>query len=237
VRVAVWATAILLAAQAAWAADPAVHITQYAHTTWRLQEGFFTGAPTAIAQTRDGYLWIGTANGLSRFDGVRFVPWNDIAPQKQLRSAEVFALLAARDGSLWIGAADGLFRWKDNKLSQYSIRSGIVTSIIQTRKGAIWVARARFLDEDGALCQVQDDGLRCHGRRDGVPLPYASALVEDLTGNIWVGTDTTPVRLQPASTTVLTLKHPIQLKGWLSRVNHEGFLRRSRTKSIGLAMK
>jgi len=213
VGVAIWATVILLAAQAAWAVDPAVHITQYAHTASRLQDGFFTGAPTAIAQTRDGYLWIGTANGLFRFDGVRFVPWNDIVLQTPLGSAEVFALLGARDGSLWIGAADGLFRWNDNKLSQYSIRSGIVTSIIQAENGAIWLARARFLDEDGALCQVLDVGLHCHGRRDGVPLPYASALVEDPIGNIWIGTDTQLVRWQPASSTVLTLKHSIQLKG------------------------
>jgi ligand-binding sensor domain-containing protein len=93
VGVRILVATILFAAHTAWAVDPATHITQYSHTAWRMQDGFFTGAPTAIAQTTDGYLWMGTANGLFRFDGVRFAPWADIAPQKQLESVEVSALL------------------------------------------------------------------------------------------------------------------------------------------------
>src|SRR5258707_511061 len=51
------------------------HISQYAHTAWRIQDGVFSGAPNAITQTTDGYVWIGTQAGLLRFDGVRFAPW------------------------------------------------------------------------------------------------------------------------------------------------------------------
>ena len=91
-------TALLFGASTAWAVDPATHLTQYSHRAWRLQDGLFDGAPTAIAQTTDGYLWIGTANGLFRFDGVSFVSWADMAPEKQLGSAEISALLGARDG-------------------------------------------------------------------------------------------------------------------------------------------
>jgi len=47
-------------------------ISQYGHTAWRVQDGSFSGAPTSIAQTQDGYLWIGTNSGLLRFDGVEF---------------------------------------------------------------------------------------------------------------------------------------------------------------------
>ena len=78
--------------------------------TWRLQDGAFNGAPTAIGQTTDGYIWIGTENGLFRFDGVRFVSWADLSDQKQIRSAEVSALLGASDGSLWVGAGYHLYR-------------------------------------------------------------------------------------------------------------------------------
>jgi hypothetical protein len=42
---------------------------------WRIQDGYLPGPPEDIAQTTDGYLWIGTDAGLLRFDGVRFVPW------------------------------------------------------------------------------------------------------------------------------------------------------------------
>jgi ligand-binding sensor domain-containing protein len=101
------AVACLLVGRAQ-ALDPSAHISQYAHTAWRIQDGFFTGTPTAITQTKDGSLWIGTANGLFSYDGVRFAPWS-ASQGKKLLSAEVFAILGARDGSLWIGAVCGLF--------------------------------------------------------------------------------------------------------------------------------
>jgi ligand-binding sensor domain-containing protein/signal transduction histidine kinase len=206
-------TALLFGASTAWALDPATHLTQYSHRAWRLQDGFFAGAPTAIAQTTDGYLWIGTANGLFRFDGVSFVSWADLAAQKQLGSAEISALLGARDGGLWIGAAYRLFRWKDNTLSQYTTRDGRVNSIIETGKGAILMARDRYVDEDGGLCQFRGGGVHCYGRRDGVPLPFATSLTEDATGNVWTSAITQLVRWQPASSTVWTLKVVKQAEG------------------------
>src|SRR5262245_48810812 len=57
------------------ALDPAVRVSQYAHTAWRVRDGFFGSAPYAMGQTTDGYLWIGTEAGLVRFDGARFEPW------------------------------------------------------------------------------------------------------------------------------------------------------------------
>ena len=48
----------------AWAVNPNRQITQYAHTAWRIQDGFFNDVPTAVTQTTDGYLWIGTKTGL-----------------------------------------------------------------------------------------------------------------------------------------------------------------------------
>jgi hypothetical protein len=47
----------------AWAVDPGRRISQYAHTAWRTQDGFFTGVPWTVAQTKDGYLWVGTTSG------------------------------------------------------------------------------------------------------------------------------------------------------------------------------
>jgi len=56
-------------------------LTQYSHTAWRSQEGVFNGTPSEIAQTTDGYLWIGTDSGLMRFDGARFVEWKNPNPK------------------------------------------------------------------------------------------------------------------------------------------------------------
>src|SRR6266853_2863813 len=66
---------LLLCPPDACALDPALDVSQYAHTAWKIREGFARAPVTAIAQTRDGYLWLGTQSGLERFDGVRSVPW------------------------------------------------------------------------------------------------------------------------------------------------------------------
>ena len=57
------------------ALDPTKRITQYAHASWRGQDGAFTSVPNTIEQAPDGYIWIGTSEGIFRFDGVRFVHW------------------------------------------------------------------------------------------------------------------------------------------------------------------
>ena len=59
----------------AFALNPALDVSQYAHTAWMFREGFFKGTIVAIAQTLDGYLWLGTEFGLLRFDGVRYGAW------------------------------------------------------------------------------------------------------------------------------------------------------------------
>src|SRR5689334_15332351 len=93
------------------ALNPSLDINQYAHTAWRVRDGLFKGAVWAIAQTPDGYIWLGTEFGLLRFDGVRAVPWQP--PGKQsLPSEDILSLLVARDGTLWIGTAKGLERWQ-----------------------------------------------------------------------------------------------------------------------------
>src|SRR5271163_1760407 len=98
------------------ALDPSLQISQYGHTAWRVEDGVFAGTPNAIAQTTDGYLWIGTQAGLTRFDGVRFVSWRP--PEgKELPSSRINSLLGARDGSMWIGTAMGLAHWRNGELT------------------------------------------------------------------------------------------------------------------------
>jgi signal transduction histidine kinase/streptogramin lyase len=168
------------------ALNPKNHITQYAHTAWRLQDGFFNGAPTAIAQTKDGYLWMGTeSGGLFRFDGVRFVLWTPPEGAKLVNSRSIDTLFAASDGSLWIGGSV-LARFKDGNLTEYPNIRGHFNSILEDRNGAIWIARSRVYDGAGPLCKVAGAKLRCYGKADGIPYTNASPLVEDLQGGLWV---------------------------------------------------
>ena len=126
---------VLLAYVSAFALDPNLDVSQYAHKSWTVREGFFKGSVSSIAQTPDGYLWLGTELGLLRFDGVRAVPWKPPAGQ-HLPSSNVGHLFAARDGTLWIGTRNGLASWKDGKLTEYPELSGqVVFAVLEDREG------------------------------------------------------------------------------------------------------
>jgi ligand-binding sensor domain-containing protein len=179
----------LLLCVPAFPLNPDRKISQYAHNAWRLQEGFFDAKPNHIAQTTDGYLWIGTHSGLLRFDGVRFIPWTS-SDGVGLTHGEIRAVRGARDGSLWIGTRDGLFQWKDQKLITISGVPGPIVEIVEDRQGSIWIARSGSNDTIGPICRVDGDKSRCFNEGDGVPAgtDVGESLVEDVAGNLWMGT-------------------------------------------------
>lgn len=207
---------LLFTATSARAVDPGRRISQYAHTAWRIQDGIFSGAPNAITQTADGYLWIGTQTELVRFDGVRFVRWTPAEGKQSLLTNNVFSLLAPRDGSLWIGTGVNLARLKDGDLVNYTERIGRINSILEDRQGRVWIARTRVADSTGPLCQITDAKLRCFGKADGIPLPTAAALAEDTEGNLWIGSAAGLTRWRDGSSDTYTpsgLKSVANLSG------------------------
>src|SRR4029077_4455432 len=158
---------LFVLAATAWAVDPSKQMTQYAHTAWRMQDGFLKGVSYAIAQTTDGYLWIGTQTGLIRFDGVRFVPWKPTSG-KELSSSNIDALLGARDGSLWIGTDSGLSHLVDGDLIQYPDRPGGVAEIIQRANGEIWFSHFQITDTAWGICKVVGAQTQCYyGKNNG----------------------------------------------------------------------
>src|SRR6266436_2576962 len=96
-RVGIAVGILLACCPCASALNPSLDINQYAHTAWTVREGFFKSGITSVAQTPDGYLWLGTEFGLLRFDGARAVPWQPSAGE-HLPSTNIQRLLAARDG-------------------------------------------------------------------------------------------------------------------------------------------
>ncbi len=176
---------MLLSATSAWAVDPGKNISQYAHGVWRTQDGVFTGSPIVMAQTSDGYIWIGTNTGLDRFNGIHFVSWNP-PPGQQLLDPRIFSLRATNDGSLWIGTGYSVSRWKDGRLFNYKQLSGRVESIVEDDDGAIWLARTQATDDKGPVCRIKDDQSRCYGTPEGIPFNLAIHIDRSKSGELWI---------------------------------------------------
>src|ERR1700722_16136662 len=135
----VGALRLLLLCPPALALDPSLDVSQYAHTAWLVREGFTQGYIRSIAQTTDGYIWLGTRFGVFRFDGVRVEHWQPPLTGEQLPSNFIVCLYVARDGTFWIGTRGGLVSWRDGKLTRYPDLAGLSSgSILEDRKGTVW---------------------------------------------------------------------------------------------------
>jgi signal transduction histidine kinase/ligand-binding sensor domain-containing protein len=172
------------------ALDPELNVSQYAHSAWLVQDGYFQSAPRVMTQTADGYLWIGTDTGLLRFDGVKFLPW---APPDgtPLPSNVIFSLLGARDGSLWIGTGAGLVHVVDGKAFEFPNFNEYVVSILEDPAGHIWISRDGTTDRKSPLCEVLGSTIRCLDKSDGVSLITCcgAKLSRDAAGSLWIGSD------------------------------------------------
>ena len=180
----VLALGILLACcRCAFALDPSLDISQYAHTAWKVRDGFTKGSIWSIAQTPDGYLWLGTDFGLLRFDGVRAVEWKPPAGES-LPSGRVRALLAARDGTLWIGTDSGLASYRDGKLTQYPDYGHSALILLEDRDQVLWVSSGYTDRQRSALCAFQTGQFQCYGQ-DGSLGNGITGMYEDRAGHLW----------------------------------------------------
>jgi signal transduction histidine kinase/ligand-binding sensor domain-containing protein len=174
------------------ALDPSLDVSQYAHRSWKVSEGFCKGTIHAIAQTPDGYLWLATEFGLLRFDGVRAVPWQPPAGE-HLPSTDIRNLIVASDGTLWLGTAKGLVSWKNGILHHYpQFDKHDVSSLLQDREGTVWAAGTIW--ESGpsqtgntALCAIKGAGLQCYGQDGSFGGYGVTSIYEDSRGNLWLG--------------------------------------------------
>ncbi len=165
---------------------PPAGTLRFSIKVWQSDEGLPQNSVHAIAQTRDGYLWVGTREGLARFDGVRFTPVEE--PRVgELRQGWITALLAARDGSLWIACdTRGVLRWKKGVFTRLTPAEGLPGThprcLFESSDGAIWIG-----DEAG-LARWREGQIRVFDRRDGLGHDTVRAICEDANGLIRVAT-------------------------------------------------
>jgi ligand-binding sensor domain-containing protein len=104
----------------------------YRFDSWTTDNGLPQNVVYAITQTRDGYLWLTTFDGLVRYDGVRFTVF-DKGNSKGLVSNRFSALLEDTDGSLWIGTIDsGLTRLRDSVFTSFTTADGLPNNQIHS---------------------------------------------------------------------------------------------------------
>jgi signal transduction histidine kinase/ligand-binding sensor domain-containing protein len=176
---ALFACALLTVVSTVANAQPAI---RYALAAWSNEQ---SGDVLAIAQDLEGYLWLGTSDGLVRFDGIRFQPWAR-SGSDALPARPVSALAGSSRGGVWVAFAggDGVVRIDRGGITRYSPADGApsgVNALLEDRRGTLWATTGNGL-------------FRYAGTRwspvteeDGYDGEQAMSLYEDRTGRVWVG--------------------------------------------------
>jgi ligand-binding sensor domain-containing protein/signal transduction histidine kinase len=178
--VAVCLALALLAGLPASALDPGRRLTQYLQRIWQTRQGLPQSSILAIHQTRDGYLWIGTADGLVRFDGVRFTSPEDL-DGLALPKMSVRQLAEDPRGGLWIATSNaGLIRIENGSVAKFSRRDGLpsdnVACLFPGRSSDLWAC------SETGLVRIANGKIRVFP--SGEPVAAAAQRAD---GAIWLG--------------------------------------------------
>ena len=184
-------------------------------------DGLSQNAVNAIAQDRTGYIWIGTQEGLNRYNGYEFSIYEHASSDpKTLSNSWVWDLLVDRSGTIWVGtdggglnrydaATDTFDHFRHDPNDAGSLSSDRVRAIAQDRDGALWVGT-----DGGGLNRLDVRHSRFarfqHNPADPGSLPNNKvfSIHEDPSGALWVGTDGGGIAiLDPASQTFRFLRH------------------------------
>lgn len=129
-------------AQTVTGLDPQKRLTQYILEVWREDQGLPQNAVQTILQTRDGYLWFGSQEGVIRFDGIKFTIF-DRQHTPGIKENNIYALCEDKEGKLWVGSyVGGVSVYSKGVFKNYGKEKGIegdVATIAQDSKGTIWV--------------------------------------------------------------------------------------------------
>jgi ligand-binding sensor domain-containing protein/signal transduction histidine kinase len=150
--------------------------------SWQTEQGLPHNMVLAITRTRDGYLWLGTVQGLARFDGVNC---RVFGLQDGLKGLEISALLEDKRGALWIGTVGGgLSRYDQGTIGTFTAKDGLkgeaITALLEDAAGDIWVGTT------SGLYRWQNDHFSPMANNLG--LIFVRSLAKDREGAVWVST-------------------------------------------------
>jgi signal transduction histidine kinase/ligand-binding sensor domain-containing protein/CheY-like chemotaxis protein/HPt (histidine-containing phosphotransfer) domain-containing protein len=176
---AVWLVAVLGAALA-----PAMTLSQgtapHSIDTWMAQQGLPSDTVTAVTQTGDGYLWIGTKAGLARFDGLRFTTFRT-TNTPALASHVIRTLLTDKNGQLWIGTEAGVVRLRNGSFEAIGLEGRPVYALCEDAAGSIWAAT-----DEGVFTRRDDGSFLPLPESPVIPRARPTVLLADATGRVWL---------------------------------------------------
>jgi diguanylate cyclase (GGDEF)-like protein len=177
----------VVAATSSFAIDASKPIDRHMIDVWQNETGLPQNSVLAILQTRDGYLWLGTQEGLARFDGVRFTVF-DRTNTPAFESNHIQALIEDRRGDVWIATyGGGLLRRSGDVFTRFSTTEGLPNNTI----------RALDLDRDGNLLVGTNGGLARYrdgkfttilSTKNGLASDEVVSIFEDADRTLWIGT-------------------------------------------------
>jgi signal transduction histidine kinase/CheY-like chemotaxis protein/ligand-binding sensor domain-containing protein len=164
------------------------HLSQYVTQTWTIEDGLPQNSITAIEQTKDGFIWLGSRDGLIRFDGENFKTFNS-TNTPVFTSDDIWTLLTDSKGNLWIGTHEGgLIKYNDGKFQVFTVRDGLsdnsIWKLYEDHEGDLWVGTG-----GGGLDEYKNGKFIVFDTTDGLSNDYVWSITEDNSGAIWVGTD------------------------------------------------
>jgi len=160
----------------------------YLVRNWQTEDGLPDNTVTAIQQTGDGYLWIGTFNGLVRFDGVQFKVFDSVNTPA-LPSSRILSLSVDKEDTLWIGMeGGGLARFKDDRFTPFFLgerhASEDITSLFQETNGTVWANVGGH-----GVAQIQPSNLdfvKVYELTNGVGQEMVNQLTADPAARDWI---------------------------------------------------
>lgn len=164
---------------------PTVASPNYFVRAWQAEQGLPQNKVTAVVQTHDGYLWVGTYSGLARFDGVHFAVFDE-NNTPQMRSSRVTSLFETADGTLWIGDESGqVTQYKNGHFKVVVFHpawaGGKIYDMASDESGEVWA-----MNGEGQLARVRD-GLVLNP--EAGPVAKLVDMTRSVQGVIWVARD------------------------------------------------
>ena len=198
-------SAFLLVPAAKASLDPSKAITQFIQQSWQSEQGLPENSVTSIAQTDDGYLWLGTEGGLARFDGIRFTVF-DKNTTPALGSNFITSLVVDREGTLWIGTFGGGLAYFRHGLFlpfefQKDLGSNSILSLYEDGQGSVWIGT-----DGGGLIHLRGSKLQKLTKKNGLAGNSISSISGDRNGTIWIGTHEGLTRFLNGKLTTYTAK-------------------------------